>query len=141
MLESNGYIFYLLKLFWSGQKKYSACGGQTASATLCLRKKTFSHRPRKPPNPVPCPYTGARYPVSGPVHYLCFGKLGTGEGIFLTLAGERTHPWGFEPCTRECRPDILTNRYEEKFRDTGRVILFNRRKITSNNILSRATGN
>jgi len=37
-------------------------------ATLCLRKKTFSRRPRKPLNPVLRPYTGARNPVSGPVH-------------------------------------------------------------------------
>ncbi|XP_066320189.1 protein WVD2-like 5 [Miscanthus floridulus] len=59
------------------KKKNSAYGGQTAPATLCLRKKTFSRRSRKPPNTVSRPYTGARYPVSRPVRCLCFGKLET----------------------------------------------------------------
>jgi len=75
-------------------KKNSAYGGQTAPATLCLRKKTFSRRPRKPPNTVSRPYTGARYPVSGPVRCLCFGKLETGEGIFLTPDRRTSAPVG-----------------------------------------------
>ena len=70
-------------------KKNLTHGGTTAPG-IVLKKKTFSRRLRKPPNTVSRPYTGARYPVSGPVRCLCFGKLETGERIFLMGTGNST---------------------------------------------------
>ena len=44
-----------------------------------LKEEDFFTQAEKLPNTVSRPYTGARYPVSGPVRCLCFGD----EGIFL----------------------------------------------------------
>ena len=41
--------------------------------------------PRKPPNPMSSPHTGARYTVSGSVLVPVLWKRGKGEGIFLNL--------------------------------------------------------
>jgi hypothetical protein len=82
----------LCKLFWvflptkqalKKPKKNSACGRLTAPATLRLKKKTFLHRPRNPRTPCPALTYRPVTPWVGRSIYLCFGKRGTGEGVFF----------------------------------------------------------
>jgi len=56
-----------------------------------LKEEDFFTQAEKLPNTVSRPYTGARYPVSGPVRCLCFGKVETDEGIFLVGTGNSAH--------------------------------------------------
>jgi hypothetical protein len=51
-LGLDGYTGRFYKTCWHIIKKTSTCGGKTATRH-CIKKKTFSHRSRKPLNPCP----------------------------------------------------------------------------------------
>ena len=78
----------------------------------CIRKKTFSRRSRKPPNPCPTHTQRHRSPCENDhdqdrVLDLCFG-MGQTRGFFNLTLKIRSH-WESNPGPKECRQVPLTN--------------------------------
>jgi len=72
------------------KKKTGPAGDKTASGHCIKKKKTFSHRSRKPLNPCPTHTQRHHSPCEnnhgrGQTLDLCFG-VGTDEGIFFNLS-------------------------------------------------------
>jgi hypothetical protein len=107
----------------------STCGGKTAPEN-CIKKKTFSHRSRKPLNPCPIHTQRHRSPCEddrdrGRALDLCFG-VGQTRGFFKPQPKIRSHeesnPGPEKVRTEECYSDHLTNSARGPFAKKGLIV-------------------